>query len=972
MSESIQMAANKELSQALSVWLSAPDPSSNLAAARNKRQQDTGIWLIESPTFLNWKTERCSLLWLCGKPGCGKTVLSSTAIYSLLDIKGVKSDLIYFYFDFQSREKQLVQSFWKSVIFQLFSQNDQTSSIVQELYNSHSRGSTTPTLQELKATARQMFERSPTVYLVLDALDECEDRRNLLEGLKDLRDWNQEHVHILATSRRETDIEDSLGTVATDTISLEECVVDGDIVSYVRHQLQHDEKLSRWPDDVRKEIEVTLLEGAKGMFRWVECQLDAIRGCMKLGLLRKALKSLPKTLDDTYSRILNNIPEEYVEDARRILSCLICSFHPLATQEIADTVAVVGHGETYYDVENRFSEPRDVLTVCSGLVTTTRSIRNTFFGDRQLNIEELRLAHFSVKEYLISNRNISKNVSSFALSVRQAHETLANLCMRYLVRCHEEDMCNDPSFLQAYIRSSSEEVAFAPYAASSWSRHLRAAQLDSSSPLYDQCLAMLTDPALLRDVIRLHTPWFRYHELVLMRHCGYVKTIMGNNRLNTDMDVVPPLYYASLLGMDQVVLMLLEKGENVDSTGCEGSCLTAAVCGGHESTVALLISKGADINAVVLQTSNDLEVCYSRTAIHEAVYHRNEEIVRILLAYGADVNISRSCPGKVGKNLEAITPLQEAVNHSQKHIVQLLLAAGADPNACTASQGTPLEHVQFREPGTDMMRMLLDSGADPNIPSYAGKTKMPLFSAIIKGRESRIKLLIERGADLGTIDSHLVPSILPHRDSIRSIIETLLHLCIDMNVGRLLVAAAKYGHLGVVDALLQSGASPDSQEKNGNAALHSAAFAPVSGTEAVKRLLDAGAEINTYGGPFGSVLQAAALSGKAEMVQMLLQNGSAVNHGGGHYGTALKIAKDRLEDRRFGVPETWTTRESIVCYGPNGYFFWDGNAEYAASIPVRMAAKFGDYEARINIPHLASADYQAVIDVLLSHNAKNI
>jgi len=964
------VAAKKDLSGALSVWLSAPDPSSNLAAARDKRQHGTGVWLLESPTFRAWENEHFTFLVLYGKPGSGKTVLSSTVIHSLLESKIFERDLVYFYFDFQSREKQLVRSFWKSVIFQLYNQNDKTFDIVEELYNSHSRGRTTPTLRELKATARQMFESSKSVYLVLDALDECEDRRNLLESLRDLRSWNQEHVHVLATSRRETDIEDVLGTVASDAISLEECVVDGDIVIYVRHQLQHDEKLSRWPDHVRKEIEVALLEGAKGMFRWVECQLDAIRGCMKLGLLRRALKSLPRTLDDTYSRILDNIPEQYLEDARRILSCLICSFHPLAVQEIADTVAVVGHGETYYDVENRFSEPRDVLTICSGLVTTTRSIRNTFFGDRQLNIEELRLAHFSVKEYLISNGSITKSASNFALDLRYAHETLANLCMRYLAWCHEENMCEDPSFLQEYIRSSSEEVAFAPYAASSWSRHLRAAQLDSSSPLYDQCLTMLTDPALLRDIIRLHTPWFRYQELILMRQCGYVTTIMGNNRLNPNVEVTPPLYFASLFGMDQMVLMLLEKGENVDCSGCGGSCLTAAVCGGHESTVKLLISKGASINAVVLQTSNDMEILYSRTAIHEAVHHGNEEIVRILLAYGADVNIGRSCPGKVGERQDALTPLQEAVAHSRKHIVQLLLDAGADPNACAGYQGIPLEHAQFRESGVDMMTMLLDHGADPNMASYPGKTKKPLFSAIIKQHQPRIKLLIERGADLETMDSHFIPSVLLFPNSILPKIKTLLRLRADINVGRLLIAAVKYGHLDVVDFLLLSGVSPDSQESNGNAALHSAAFTPESSIEAINKLLNAGADINTYGGPLGSALQAAALSGKADVVKLLLQIGSAIDHAGGDYGTALKIAKNRLEDHRMGCPEIWDT--NVVSYGPNGYFFWDGCAEYAASIPVRKTLKVGDYEAKIDIPHLPDADYQAVIDVLYLHNAKEV
>ena len=37
------------------------------------------------------------------------------------------------------------------------------------------------------------------------------------------------------------------------------------------------------------------------------CQLDALRKCLKLDALRKALNSLPKTLDDTYSRILSDL-----------------------------------------------------------------------------------------------------------------------------------------------------------------------------------------------------------------------------------------------------------------------------------------------------------------------------------------------------------------------------------------------------------------------------------------------------------------------------------------------------------------------------------------------------------------------------------------------------------------------------------------------------------------------------------------
>lgn len=54
-------------------------------------------------------------------------------------------------------------------------------------------------------------------------------------------------------------------------------------------------------------------------FRWVSCQIDCLRKCVKLSGLRKALKTLPKDSDETCARILSSIDEEYVADAIRIL-----------------------------------------------------------------------------------------------------------------------------------------------------------------------------------------------------------------------------------------------------------------------------------------------------------------------------------------------------------------------------------------------------------------------------------------------------------------------------------------------------------------------------------------------------------------------------------------------------------------------------------------------------------------------------
>lgn len=120
-------------------------------------------------------------------------------------------------------------------------------------------------------------------------------------------------------------------------------------------------------------------------FRWAVCQLDALGKCLDLRRLRKALECLPDTLDGTYDRILCAIHKEYSQDALKILQWLVYSARPLQVDEIVDAIAVYGDGDPRFDPENRLPDPQDILAICSSLVTIAGV--------------EIKLAHFSVKEY---------------------------------------------------------------------------------------------------------------------------------------------------------------------------------------------------------------------------------------------------------------------------------------------------------------------------------------------------------------------------------------------------------------------------------------------------------------------------------------------------------------------------------------------------------------------------------------------
>ena len=105
---------------------------------------------------------------------------------------------------------------------------------------------------------------------MFDALDECNQRVNLMEVLKTLVAWKLNNLHLIMTSRRERDIESSLVEIINqkDMICLASAVVDKDIQKYVRQRLADDKCLSKWGKDaaLRQEIENTLVQGSKGMY----------------------------------------------------------------------------------------------------------------------------------------------------------------------------------------------------------------------------------------------------------------------------------------------------------------------------------------------------------------------------------------------------------------------------------------------------------------------------------------------------------------------------------------------------------------------------------------------------------------------------------------------------------------------------------------------------------------------------------
>ena len=125
--------------------------------------------------------------------------------------------------------------------------------------------------------------------------------------------------------------------------------------------------------------------------------------------------------------------------------------------------------------------------------------------------------------------------------------------------------------------------------------------------------------------------------------------------------------------------------------------------------------------------------------ILDAAYRGDAATVLAYINSGADLN-ARTVDGN-------FTPLHYAITHGNVEIARILLQAGADPNLPTANeiQATPLAKAANKG-DIEIIRALIAAGADPDfVPNSPGLAPLP--GAASKGKTAAVAVLLELGAD---------------------------------------------------------------------------------------------------------------------------------------------------------------------------------------------------------------------------------
>ncbi|KAI0023788.1 ankyrin repeat-containing protein [Xylariomycetidae sp. FL0641] len=794
----LDLVSSSQRSSDLQNWLKAPDATINFNEACKKKHPGTGLWLVQGSAFRTWLDSPQSFLWLRGFAGSGKSVLCSTAIqYAFQHLRSnPKTCIAFFFFAFNDSSKQDTTALLRALILQLSTQLDDHTELsrLRDCYR-HA----TPPDQALLKLLRQQVRKFKDVYILIDALDESpagHPREAVLEAIRNVQAWNEPGLHILVTSRDEVDIRDELEATPAESIDMRDTGVDQDIAAFVAQHLRDNRRLRKWEQHYER-IEEALTTRADGVFRWVECQFKALVSLpVNQALLDKTLQSLPRSLDDTYARMLRNIAPESREYAQQMLAILCCAFEPLSDLELIDALAVELGDHPKFDARRKFRTADDLQVLCPGFVEVdnylvadsdsdsdsydeadtfesgTEGKAETDGGTGHVRLEKkIRIAHFSVQEFLEAERILTyKDIASFHVQRQDRHTDMASVCLAVLLEPSMTKL-RDPKVAKT-------RYPLAKYAAYHWSGHMKLGTYRTC--VESQVLQLFEDPegAL--------TTWIRIEDGTYTQ---------GRPRFFSTPN---PIYYATLLGLDRVVVKLLDKTLPASATSSPflqmarggkvyDTALAAAAEFGHKEMVELLLDKGADIGA--RDESHE-------TALHRATDNGYKEIIGLLLDRGADVNAQHKYRG---------TALHEAARRGHKEIVELLLDGGADVNAKGPEyRGTAL-HVAALRGHKEIVELLLDGGADVNAngPAYRGTA---LHVAALRGWKEIVELLLVRGADSGTHRGVLRTAPQTTAEASHSVIVELLHDEGAQDIDGALKAAACWNRKVMVDLLLSEGA----------------------------------------------------------------------------------------------------------------------------------------------------------------------
>lgn len=614
-------------------------------------------------------------------------------------------------------------------------------------------------------------------------------------------------------------------------------------------------------------------------------QLDELEKCENDREVMIQLKSLPKGLPETYERILSRLNDKQRPKARHVLTCLALTPEIFTLSQIHNSLQI--EPDSLHRIASDLKPmPGVIQNSLAGLVAFEHKYNSSKMdlGDTFEDSCELRLAHSSVKDFLLSTAVRESSVREFSLDPPSGHLYMAKLCVGCLLYHNKAPI----------KREALRETPFLAYAASTLALHAWAANECQTRDGLDDLIFELFDFQSLA-----WKNWYRVcHPLAEL-------SVWDDSRTSK----AHALHHAASWNLWRVVEKLLDNGHEVEKGDFLGAFKPIHFAAQTESFECLevLLRRGADINSLAWPKR--------RTPLHHVSRHPMDRSAGAawLIDHGADLYAGDDWIG---------TPLQQAAHEGRLGIVKTMLNRGANPNyrykhdrIGSFAFELPLECAAYW--GTiGVTEALLDSGAD--IHASSDHLGTALHAAAINGQAEAAEFLIARGADVAAhagicgsvLDAayygasrktiNVILSQLSRKEDDETIARKIEELAeakcfnlfeaagrgavkkiitlLDEQGGKIndrvlltgetpIILASKKGHLKAVEVLTERGANLQSRDQLGKRAIHVAAGR--NDVLMVEMLLKHGADMEIRDHGDKTALNDAEDEGHVEVVELL-------------------------------------------------------------------------------------------------------